>query len=428
MYTIDDQKNDLLEDEYEDYTWDNRRGLIFKIIIIILCVIVLIWLIKALKSSRNTSDNGKIHLANVEKIRLAAEDYFFIKDNKNKVSYISLAGLKNEGLITDVVDANNKVCSDSGTNVNLDNETDAYKMTIKFSCSTNDKDEVFYYHKNTLACLNCTGKTNMNGTVVINDKEKTDNNNSNDNNNTVTPDDEEESEYSCINWSDWSKDRITDSSLTEKIKTLVTGVKYGKKTIYGDWSEYSTTPVLANEGVEVETKVVTDNVWSDVRTARSIDTNNSNIRIVSTETRNGSSKKCKDGYVSDNACYSNEVKVSNLTYKEYNSGNYNVKKEYCEGIKTLQDKDGLYVITYINCAYSEKLDYTPTNSTYTVYNYQVLEPQEVTYYRYRVVREVNEPNEYTSKKYEINNLPSGFVKLDGSEETYYSYKLSECVK
>ena len=43
-------------------------------------------------------------------------------------------------------------------------------MTVKLSCSSTDNDEVFYYHKNTLACLNCSGKTHMDGkTVVIND-------------------------------------------------------------------------------------------------------------------------------------------------------------------------------------------------------------------------------------------------------------------
>ena len=37
MYTIDDEKENLYEDDDEELesNWDNRRGLIFKIIIII---------------------------------------------------------------------------------------------------------------------------------------------------------------------------------------------------------------------------------------------------------------------------------------------------------------------------------------------------------------------------------------------------------
>ena len=70
MYTIDDQKEeDLYEENDYDNNWDNRKGLVFKIIIIILCVIVLIWLIKALKNNRSTSDNGVVHATNTEKIR-----------------------------------------------------------------------------------------------------------------------------------------------------------------------------------------------------------------------------------------------------------------------------------------------------------------------------------------------------------------------
>ena len=46
-------------------------------------------------------------------------------------------------------------------------------MKINLSCSTNDKEEVFYYHRNTLACLNCSDNTRMKGnTVVINDINK----------------------------------------------------------------------------------------------------------------------------------------------------------------------------------------------------------------------------------------------------------------
>jgi len=424
MYTDDTKENLYDDEELENEKWDNHRGLIFKIIIIILCIGLLIWLISVLKNRNNTSDNSDIHLANTEKIRLAGESYFFLRNNKDKVQYINVAGLKREGLLSDIVDANNKVCSDSGTLVNLDNNTDSYVMTIKFSCSTNDKNEVFYYNKNTLACLNCNGKTHMDGkTVVIDDDKEKENDSSNDNQK-----DEENPTYSCVDWSEWTKVRVNEPELTERTKVMVTGVKYGKKTVYGEWSEYTKTPIVNNDGIEIETKIVNEQVWSDPKTGTSVDTSNPNIKIISTDTINDGGSNCNNGYVDNNTCYSNELIVGNLTYKEYNSGNYKVKKAYCDGVKTLKDSDGLFVITYLNCQYNKKISNSSSGRSYTIYTYQELETKDITYYRYRTISETNEPNEYTNVKYEEDKIPEGYVKLEGSEEIYYSYKLSTCEK
>ena len=147
MYTIDDEKNNEYEEEYiENSFWYNNKSLIIKIIIIILCIIVLIWLFKALKSNRNTVGNESIHANNVLKMRLAAEDYFFIKNNKGDNETVSLQTLKNEGLTEDIVDSNNKACDTSKTNATLTKEPDAYKMTVNLACSINEKTENFYYH------------------------------------------------------------------------------------------------------------------------------------------------------------------------------------------------------------------------------------------------------------------------------------------
>ena len=67
-------------------------------------------------------------------------------------------------------------------------------------------------------------------------------------------------------------------------------------------------------------------------------------------------------------------------------------------------------------------------SSYTLYTYQELEKKDITYYRSRTITEVNEPNQYTDTKYEEAYLPSGYVKVAGSEETYYSYKIATCEK
>lgn len=429
MYTIDDEKNNLYEEEYYDSNWDNRKGLIFKIIIIILCIIVLIWLIKALKSNRNYSDNGSVHIANVEKVRLAAEDYFFIKKNMNNTSKVSLSGLKREGLINDVIDANNKVCSDNGTIVTLDKEIDTYTMKINLSCSTNDKEEVFYYHRNTLACLNCSDNTRMKGNIVVinddsNQKEFEDEeNNSN-----------EESQYLCNEWSKWTRERVDDKELTERTKVLVTGVKHGKtKKVYGDWSEYTTTPIDEENGIEVETKKVTQDNWGSYQTSTSIDISNPRIRVVSRElvhSAGNTNSACTNGFISNNYCYSNNVIVGNLTYREYTSGNYLIQKEHCEAIRTLKNSQGDYEVTFINCRYNKRINSSTQNisNSYTVYTYQELESEDVTYYRYRTVEKQTEEDIYTDIKYEEKNLPEGYSKLAGSEETYYSYRLTECVK
>ena len=442
MYTIDDQKEDFYDDEdYEESNWNNRKGLIFKIIIIILCIIVLIWLIMALKGNKNTN-NTDIHEANVEKVRLAAEEYFFLRNNKDTVSNINLSSLQSEGLIGDIVDANDKVCSPSASNVNLEKKIDSYRMTVALSCSTKDQEEVFHYDRNPIICLDCSGKTHMDGKeVVIYDIDPTP---------TPTPSvsptikptvkptpkedtNPDEKYYSCKDWSSWTKVRVVDSDLLEKVQVLVTGVKPGKTTkVYGDWSEYSTNKKTETDGIEVEKKVVEEESWSDYKTGVDIDTSNPNIRIVSSETRyeNTNTNTCSSGFAYGGSCYSNYTVVGNLTYREYNSGNYLVKKEFCEGAKTLMNSEGLYVLTYINCEYNTKLG--PANggisSSYTVYTYQEKTTKEVKYYRYRTVETVKEADHLTAKKYLESELPEGFTKLPGSEEVYYSYKLKTCEK
>lgn len=420
MYTVEDEREDLYEDEdYSNNKWDSYKGIIFKVIIIVLCIIVLIWLIKALNSNRNLTNINEIHMANVTKIRLAAEDYFFDR-NVGKYGNVTLYELKNENLINELVDANNKLCDENNTIVNLTKDIDSYVMKVNLSCSTNDKEEKFYYHRNTLACLNCNGTTNMDGTKVIAKADE---------NKAIKPiSTNVDPEYSCVSWSNWSKTRVNDPILTERKKVMVQGVKYGTKTLVGNWSEYSTTPVLSSNLIEVETKVERVKNWSEEKTGTDIDTTNPNIRILSTSVVDESSGNCSNGYVDGNSCYSNDIKVSNLTYDEYHSGNYKVQKQFCEGIKTLANGNGLFVVTYINCRYNEKIsDYQKGNS-YTIYTYQELEEKDVTYYRYRVVSESKDVDIYTEKKYEEDKLPSGYVKVKGTEEVYYSYKITNCEK
>ena len=414
MYTIDDEREDLYEEEYYYNNLDNYKGIVFKVIIIILCIIVLIWLFKALGSNRNLESINKIHMANVTKIRLAAEEHFFINNN-SKPGNVTLANLKSEGLIRELVDANNRLCNENDTNVNLEKDIDTYVMKVNLYCTNKENEEKFYYHRNTLACLNCNGQTNMDGSRVI---VKADEDNKQISDNTL---------YSCASWSNWSKTRVNDPMLTERKKVLVQGVKYGKKTLIGNWSEYSTTPVLNSDLIEVETKVERESNWSEVKTGTNIDTNNPNIRIISSNSYNANNN-CNNGYVENNICYSNDEMVSNLTYNEYYSGNYKIKNGYCERIDIVLNNKGLYETVFINCRYNKKLSEASTSPSYITYTYQELEEKDVTYYRYRVVRESKEKDVYTDKKYEEDKLPSGYVKVKGTEEVYYSYKITNCEK
>lgn len=436
MYTIDDEKNSELEDAYiNDNFWSNNRGLIVKIIIIILCIIVLIWLFKALKTKRNVVEDESVHVANVEKVRLKAEDYFFVKNNKSDDS-TKVVALKDLGLSSAVIDANNKVCNEISSKVSLTPQTDAYKMNIKLVCSTNDKEEEFLYHNKSLACLNCNGNTIMTGNKEENiEVEKVDERIEEENNNddyVVPVNNDESSEYSCVKWSSWTKKRANESYLEERSKTLVQGVKYGNnKIVYGNWSEYTTTPITASDNLEVEIKIVHEEVWSEPKTSTTLSSDDSRIKILSTEPVMGDEKVCNNGYVLNNICYSNKTVVGNLTMKEYTSGKYQIKNNRCEGVKTLKNSEGKYVLTYVNCEYNEILDENITNSvSYNIYTYQELEEKDVTYYRSRTKTIISDDKDaiYTQDRYEEACLPDGYVKVDGSEETYYSYKLATCEK
>ena len=434
MYTVDDNSKNQYDDEiYEVKSDNNSTGLIIKIIIIILCVLVLIWLISALKNNRNNKDSSQTHNENVLKVRLAAEEYFFLKNKKNTESSVSLKELKSNKLLDEVIDANNKVCSDS-SKVSLNKGDNSYKMTINLDCSTNDDEEIFYYNLNNLACQNCNGKTLMNGQTINPNKSDSDDNkgeNNNDDDN-ISDDNGEQGEYSCVSWSDWQTDRITDSIYEERSKTLVQGVKYGKTNIsieFGNWSEYTKTPIEANEKTEVETKVVSEESWGETKTAESVDTNNPKIRIIGIS--QGESASCPSGYVlNGNKCYTENEKRGNLTYRQLNSGNYKVNNGLCEGVKNIKNVSGQYELTYLNCNYNIVIDAENSSSSKTVYSYQELVTNNVTYYRSRTKRAVERKEEdvYTNQKYEEKDLPEGYVKVPGTEETFYSYKYEDCVK
>ena len=449
MYTNDYDKeyenNDYVETSNGSF-WSNNKGIIIKLVIIAICVILLIWLVSALRKNNGKKEDvvydNSVHTANVLKVRLAAEKYFFLDEHmpkENNYNEVSLNTLQNIGYVGEIIDANSKVCNDAASYAKLESTKTSYVLTIKLSCSTNDKEETYNYSKLDYACLNCDGETYMNGknTNVDNTDNKENNNtntNKNNNNNKDNQSKDNNDDYSCSNWSDWTTKKINDNSLETRTRTLVRGVKYGntKEVVtYGPWTEFVSHEIIPNENVDVETITQVNKVWSENKTSDSKIVESDTVKLIAKEkVNNGTYTYCPDGYTKkDGKCYSKTIK-GDLTYLQYNSGDYLISNRPCEAVHTEKDSNGKYVYMYKNCVYSKVTDVKKGTSTKKIYTYQELIDEVVTLYRARA-RYVNieqTVDSYTEDYYEENKLPAGYVKLPGSERIEYSYKKSVCEK
>lgn len=436
MKTYDDYANDYqkevaeYEDNYDNYSDYNnyndykKRNIILKVIIMIICIILLIWLFTLLRNSnRSVVYDEKLHLDNVTKVRLASEKYYFIDNNlpsDGEVKQISLKTLIDKGLIEDIVDANKKVCNDDKSKISLTKNT-TYVLRINLSCSTEENEEIFFYDLENYACKNCDGNTYMDGKSNVPKKEE--------------PQKEETIEigYSCKEWSNWQSERVSDPSLSERVRTLVKGVKYGTTstlTTYGDWSEYILNPILEEDNIEIEKTNKIETRWSENKETKKNITNSDKVRIIDTRTSGGgTSSYCASGYSkSGNICVSDRVYTADLTPSQYNS--YHVINKPCNDSKT-EYINGKFVLVRKGCKYrlTDSLK-TRSNPSSTTYIYQELEEYPVTYYRYRTVTKetIKEDDIYTDDYYEENNLPEGYEKIPGTEKTEYSYKVTVCEK
>lgn len=418
MYSDEDKKAlynyqnyDEVDEKYSNKNKGNSDSvdIIIKIVLIVLCVLALIWLFKLLKGSNKDDtvvyvDNSR-HDSNIAEVRLAAEKYFFINNNLPQgynVKTISLQTLINEKLSNSVVDSNNKVCDNTKSVISLNRDGSSYLMRINLSCSTNEKEEKFYYDYVTYNCKNCNGKTYMEG----NKKEEE--------NDVVSTD------YSCTEWSAWQEKRVIDASLTERTRTLVRGIKKGtaKETVvYGEWSDYTTTPVGRMKDIEVQVKTVQTGTTT---------------KTVTKEKKEPDKKEkiCPSGYTKEgDKCYG-KVQTGDLTYSEFSI--YDISNRGSVEIKTEKNSQGKYVMVYKNCVYrpvKDLIEKIVPGKTVT-YTEEVSVPTYVTYYRTRTVtREtVSEGDIITDDYYEEDKLPAGYEKYAGSEKIEYSYKLTTCVK
>lgn len=405
---------------YNNTTNSNKFGLIIKILIIIICIIALIWLIMKLKEDKkDVSYNNNIHVSNIEKVRLAGEKHFFIDNNLPNVNdkkMVELATLIKKGYVSDIIDANQKVCNDLKSMLTIKNDGTRYILVISLSCSTNEQEEIFYYDLKTKACLNCNGSTLMDGKTKENDD-------------TIV---EEDHNYSCDVWSDWSDKKENNNNLDERTRVVVLGVKKANSTVCETWSDYTTS--LVNQGINglIEEKEETEIVWSSNKTSRTPIQDSENIKVISTKNVSGSSySACPSGYSeSGSSCVSNNTKTSDLTFNEYSSGKYQILNAPCNAVNTEKDASGRYVITYKGCQYKDIVSkVTKHSSGYTEYIYQEKETRTTKQYRYCLkLAPSNTNDEYTKDYYEESNLPEGFEKVSGSEKTQYSYKLKVCEK
>ncbi len=431
MNTYDDYEKEVAEYEnyYDNYNSGfNKRNLIIKIIIIIVCIGLLIWLFALLKNNnRNIVYDENLHNSNVEKVRLAAEKYFFIDNNLpvNNTKTINLKTLIDKGLVEEIVDANKKVCNDNKSTIFL-SKNSSYVLTINLSCSTDEKEEIFFYDLTNLSCQNCNGKTIMDGKNIKPKDDKP----------IVEPVINEpvvESGYSCKEWSNWQSEREDNEMLSERVRTLVKGVKKGEtitKKVYGNWSEYILNPILEEANIEIEKMEKVESKWSENKETTSPITSSDKIKIVDTRTTGGESNSyCASGYSrSGNICVSDAIYTADLTPSQYNS--YYVINKPCNDSKT-EYQNGKFVLVRKGCRYrlTDSLK-TSSSPSVTTYVYQELEEYPVTYYRYRDVKTetIKQDDIYTTEYFEENNLPQGYEKVPGSEKKEYSYKISVCEK
>ena len=431
MYTEEySDINNSYEDSYNDYDyqeqeqkpsfWNDNKGLIIKIIIIVLCVIILFWLILKLKGNNNNNENSNaqvnnatsVYNNNVEAFRAVAEKYFFIDGNMPKNSetkVVTLNDLITDGRINNLVDSENNACNINSSYASLVKEDD-YVLTINLVCSSLNDPKVYYYdYDNNNVCMNCTGFTYMDGSQI---DEPSDN--------------EQEPSYSCKEWSDWTTEKINDNSLEVRERTLVKGEKKGsaiQKVVYGNWSEYTTTEIKPSDNLEVEMTTKKEQVWVE-KTSNSAVTESSTIKNINATTSGGGSYSyCPNGYTKDGKkCY--KIVTGTLTYTQYNS--YEVINKPCAGPSYNSDGERVYK----GCQYKKYTSLkTGTHPTTTTYTYQELVTKDVTYYRSRTktIETAYEDSVFTDYM-EEKNLPSGYVKVAGSEKKEYSYKLKVCEK
>lgn len=421
----DDNQNENYDNEYnsmemtsEPYEEDDKKkfpfkDVIIKVLIVFGCLLLVIWLVSLVKGGKKSVvlNDGQVLESNIEKIRLASEEYFFIgknyptKEKDEKTVSISDLGIQ------EVKDYNGKVCSNdtSSTYVKLLKSDIAYELTINLTCPEEVKNIVFYYDLKNGKCLSCNGNTKMDGSLSLDD-DKNDNSNdsNNSNNNNVN--------ISCDDWSSWTTTKINDDNVLVKTRVIFKGYKKTPGNVvinYGKWSDWSDTLIVPNETLEVETNSEVVSAWSENKTTTNPVTASDTLKVLDVQTTGGG-QSCSN--VSTNV----RADLTASTYQQYMASGLVVKLNKVYNKKV----DGKYVLLY-DTTYKKYTKKCSTNPTVTTYTYQELVSTTVTKYRSRAIIKVQERDTVDYTDY-VETLPNGYTKVDGSEITQYSYKYNVC--
>ena len=413
MYT---EENEFDYDDYDNYKENNNhnkginKNLITKIILIIICLIIIIFLvfkIKNLGSNNNKNNDSKTPVVvfndNMELLRSTGEEYFFTKKNFPKElkeeKVITVKELKEKGLITDIFDYNGGKCGYNTSYISVIKNKSDYLMQINLVCSSME-DSVSYYYDNDFNCLTCNGEDYTPDVDDDSDNNNNNNNNSNNNNNNNN------NSYVCDStWSSWTTEYKNDSNLEFEKRILIKAYKTDK--VYGEWSEAVKEKPTASDTLEVKEEQKTETVteytnWSSKSTSKP---ESKDGREIDTQTvkKSYKTKSCTTG---DN--YTKIVKGRDS------------KALSCKPIKisSSNKKNGYYY----SCTYKgEETCKTITkykNITYYSYRDKVEKEITTTYYQTRTVSENTVYTDYILE----SDIPSGYIKLSGSEITQYRYR------
>ena len=411
MYT---EENEF---DYEDYGNNNQnkgfinKSLITKIILIVICLAIIIFLVFKIKglsaNKNNNNDNSAENIAlvfdnNMQSLRRAGETYFFtdknVPTNLREEKSVSIAKLQEEGIITEVLDYNGNKCGYNTSTVSMVKNKNDYLMTVRLVCASME-DTVEYYYDKDFNCLTCNGETYVSDDSSEDDNNNNDNNSNNDNsnNNPINV---------CGTWSDWSTAYVDDDTLDRESRTLIKAYKDEK--VYGEWSEPTKVVPTNTTGIEVQTKEVAETVteytdWSSKSTTK---------------------PSSKEG---------REIKTSTAS-KPYKSTTCTNKKYTYTKTVTGRDNSALSCVKDYNnfgkyiCTYEETkkvCSNTTKYKTVTYYSYRdkIEKQQTVTYYQTRTVTSNPIYTDYILE----SEIPSGYTKVAGSELIQYRYR-QKCIK
>ena len=421
MYT---EENEF---DYEDYGNNNQNkgfingSLITKIILIVICLAIIIFLvfkIKGLSSNKNNNnDNSAENIAlvfdnNMQSLRRAGETYFFtdknVPTNLKEEKSVSIAKLQEEGIITEVLDYNGNKCGYNTSTVSMVKNKNDYLMTVRLVCASME-DTVEYYYDKDFNCLTCNGETYVSDDSSEEDNNNNDNNNSNnDNNNNNSNNDNNNNTPTnvCGTWSDWSTAYVDDDTLDRESRTLIKAYKDEK--VYGEWSEPTKEAPTNTTGIEVQTKEVAETVteytdWSSKSTTK---------------------PSSKEGREIETSTASKPYKSTTCTNKK-STYTKTVTGRDSKALKCVKDYNnfGKYICTYEG---TKKVCSTKTKyKTVTYYSYRdkVEKQQTVTYYQTRTVTSNPIYTDYILE----SEIPSGYTKVAGSELVQYRYR-QKCIK